>query len=404
MRNVSLMKLKKNIKKIYIYILIKKYLKKRGGSPCNRVCVLPAAHYGSLGDEAMVVALSGLLNDKGKIISIIDYDSGDLWSSSFKDLFSDHGTLPDNIREWNTFLAFLSKYDSLYINGADVLDGKYSEKDSLDRLSYASLASNMGLNVVITGFSFNKNPSTGIVNFIKGMPKDIMFCCRDIYSHSRFLELTGRKAEQVADLAFALKPDHESHYVTLVKHWIASKKQEGRLLIALAPNVLFKMEQSGQDAVRYANIMFKLHDTHQCSFLLIPHDYRNRPSDLDCIREVYKFCGKLDVLLVDKICSAQELKAIASSLDCAITGRMHFAIACLSSGVPVCGISYQDKFDGIFKMVNQEDCLVESSSFGDIDLLAYKINNIIYSLADRRQAIINKMAVIFSLVVKNILK
>lgn len=391
------MQIKKFIKNCYTDNLVKRHRKPLNYVVGNRVCILPAARYGSLGDEAMVIALADLLKANGSNLSVIDYDDKDQWSGAYSNIFIEHTTLPGKISEWDAFLTFLSTQDVFYINGADVLDGKYSEKDSLDRLKYATYASAMGVKVVITGFSFNKTPPPGIINYIRRMPKEIKFCCRDIYSHARFIDLTGRKAEQVADLAFMLNPDHESHYVGLIKKWVTVKRQEGRLIFALTPNVLFN-----QDVVYYANILVKLNKMYPISFLLIPHDYRSKPSDLDCIKAIGELCGNLDILLVDKQCSARELKAVASSLDLSITGRMHFAIGCLSSGVPVCGISYQDKFDGVFEMVGQQDCLIDSQSIVDTELIIEKIEKIISNIGDHRRIISERLPSILPLAMKNL--
>jgi polysaccharide pyruvyl transferase WcaK-like protein len=363
---------------------------------------LPAAPYGSLGDEAMVFALADLLKANNNLLSIINYDAQDQWDIACSDIFTEYGILPHSIRNWDTFLTFLNKQDVFYLNGADVLDGKYSEKGSLNRLKYATLANEMGLDVVITGFSFNKIPPLSVVNYIKSMPNNIQFCCRDTHSFSRFVDLTGRKAKQVADLAFLLHPDHESNYVGLIKNWIDTKKQNGRLIFALTPNVLFKKDILKQYAISYANILIKLNKIYPSSFLLIPHDYRNNPSDLDCIKAIGKLCENLDILLVDKLCSAKELKAIASHLDLSITGRMHFAIACLSSGVPVCGISYQDKFEGVFEMAGQQDCLIDSQSIADANLIVEKIKKIICNIENHRSNLRKCLPSIFSLAKKNL--
>jgi polysaccharide pyruvyl transferase WcaK-like protein len=47
--------------------------------------------------------------------------------------------------------------------------------------------------------------------------------------------------------------------------------------------------------------------------------------------------------------SASEVAMVCDSLDFAISGRMHFAIACLRSGKPVVCIEFQDKVTGLMK-------------------------------------------------------
>lgn len=402
MRAHSLKQLKKYLKNKYLIFLIKKHRKQVEHKSCNRICILPAARYGSLGDEAMVIALAESLNKSKNVLSIINYDSKDQWGTIHCNLFSEQNTLPSSFFKFNSFLKFLSCHDVLFINGADVLDGKYSVNGSLNRLQYACLAFDLGLKVIFTGFSFNKNPPLSIISFINSMPEGIKFCCRDFHSHSRFVDMTQKKAELVADLAFLLDPDHRSSYVVLIKRWVELQRQEGRLIIGLTPNVLFNNGQSVLDVKKYADILYKINTLYQCSFLLIPHDYRGKPSDLDYVQAIGKLCGDLDILLVDKVCSARELKAIASFIDFSITGRMHFAIACLSSGIPVLGVSYQDKFEGLFEMFDQRNCLVDSQSMGDVTLLVEKTSNIVDSLDQHRNSICAKLSSIKTLANKNL--
>ncbi|TLN28532.1 glycosyl transferase family 1, partial [bacterium] len=46
---------------------------------------------------------------------------------------------------------------------------------------------------------------------------------------------------------------------------------------------------------------------------------------------------------------AAEIKAICGQLDLALSGRMHMAIACLGQGTPVACITYQGKFEGLYR-------------------------------------------------------
>jgi polysaccharide pyruvyl transferase WcaK-like protein len=80
--------------------------------------------------------------------------------------------------------------------------------------------------------------------------------------------------------------------------------------------------------------------------------------------------------LIDRTWSAAEIKAAAAALDVAISGRMHFAIACLGSGTPVASFEYQDKFAGMYELFGLQelcvpgvDSLDTSAIVGLIELL-----------------------------------
>lgn len=57
-------------------------------------------------------------------------------------------------------------------------------------------------------------------------------------------------------------------------------------------------------------------------------------------------------------------------MDGVVTGRMHFAIACLGMAVPVAALTYQDKFQGLMKHVDlPQDLLLQPSDLADPDKL-----------------------------------
>jgi polysaccharide pyruvyl transferase WcaK-like protein len=88
------------------------------------------------------------------------------------------------------------------------------------------------------------------------------------------------------------------------------------------------------------------------SFLLIPHDVRGKVSDVSLAKallesilpEIKPYC-----MQVPAPCRAAEIKAICADIDIVLSGKMHLAIACLGQGTPVACVTYQDKFEGLFK-------------------------------------------------------
>jgi len=86
---------------------------------------------------------------------------------------------------------------------------------------------------------------------------------------------------------------------------------------------------------------------------LVPHDYRPYPKgDVEVLERIYRALPapvQRHCFLLEGRLHAAELKALAGHLDLVITGRMHLAIAILGMGTPVAGITYQDKFQGLFQ-------------------------------------------------------
>src|SRR5690606_33590151 len=57
---------------------------------------------------------------------------------------------------------------------------------------------------------------------------------------------------------------------------------------------------------------------------------------------------------------AAVLKAVAGAMDGVVAGRMHLAVASLGRGVPVLALTYQGKFDGLFRLAGLPEWLLLS--------------------------------------------
>jgi len=56
-------------------------------------------------------------------------------------------------------------------------------------------------------------------------------------------------------------------------------------------------------------------------------------------------------------------KAVAGRLSVMLAGRMHAAIFAAAMGTPVVGLSYNQKFEGFFRLIESEDRLLEIEDF-----------------------------------------
>jgi polysaccharide pyruvyl transferase WcaK-like protein len=129
------------------------------------------------------------------------------------------------------------------------------------------------------------------------------------------------------------------------------------------------------------------------SYLFISHDFRGGPlGDEAMLGPIFE--GLQDEL-GERIrywknhFSAKELKAIAGLTDAVFTGRMHLAVAALGQGVPIVAVTYQGKFEGLFRHFELPGHLaVSPESILDPSRLAPLIDELISS----REALASRVA------------
>ncbi len=103
-----------------------------------------------------------------------------------------------------------------------------------------------------------------------------------------------------------------------------------------------------------------------CHILLVPHTYApsdNPESDPEACVQLTRTVPdrwRDRVHLVKGEYDQFELKGIISRCDFFIGSRMHACIAAMSQGIPTVGVSYSDKFKGVFEAVDMVDMVVDA--------------------------------------------
>jgi len=331
------------------------------------VCVLPAAGPGSLGDEAMLLGMKDAFDERG----VDMYPIGFYEDHSWPFLNDKIGVLPQDFAGWRIFIPKLLPFNKLYINGADVIDGGYGIKTVESRLILAYIASKLGLEVIITGFSFSAKAPKVLSKLYSVLGKDVKFCVRDPFSATRFSKLTGKQAQLVADLAFMMPPKKGNYRNLHVFEWCKKNQQEGGEILGV--NICAHTISEDRKSITPENIesfllVYEraldrfLSDNENVSLVFIPHDLRGLFSDLNLAlilkgKLISKFgINRLNVLEVES--SADEIKKIVSEMDYVFSGRMHLAIASIGVSTPVACVTYQGKFEGLYDLVGLNKLLL----------------------------------------------
>lgn len=337
--------------------------------------VLPAESPGNLGDEALVTSTIHYLKENGiKYIGLISFKQGNKWRSLGSDTVNETIEMEQYFKGrslrsyWKTLFKAvpkMSKYESFYCLGADMMDGHYSDRATVSRLKLTSIAAEMGLESTVCGFSFNDKPTPTSVQTLRNLPSGVKLCTRDPISQKRLISQIERPVELVADMAFLLSPTPESAVASQVLQWTKKQKENNRLIIGFTPYNQFNAKL-GIDRVEQLVGIFVEHLTElysqqdNFSFILLPHDFRNfntKASDLIVAEGIFENLPpeiQSHSLIVPTPCTAADIKAIVSNLDFVLSGKFHLAIACLGQATPVAGITYQGKFEGLFKLFEIE--------------------------------------------------
>ncbi len=209
------------------------------GKPSG-VIILPPESPGSLGDEAMMVAVTERLRAMSyKRIGVISYSRlhpgypiGEHRKIDLTRYFS-----------WNAWsdrcrFIFLSVgYKSFICLGADVLDGFYSVERSIRRIELVALAAKVGIHSRIMGFSINEAPNVQVMETFKSLPGSVRLFARDPLSLERLYSKAGVSSTLSADVAFLLNPATTSTTGTIAA-WISGQKLAGRAVIGIKETLI----------------------------------------------------------------------------------------------------------------------------------------------------------------------
>lgn len=417
-----------NWKQYYVFLkqlFLWKYLKHKHasmlkGERANRIVIVPCDPEvvgGSRGDEAMIMASIHYYRtlDPSVEIGIVvtdqrgqDYIAG-MGISNIVPLISWNGAYP--LEKIVRSIASFSPKEVIIL-GADCMDGYYSPYLSLMLLSIYDLCHSIGLTTHLLGFSFNDTPSKLMIRAFQSLDADIRLRLRDAVSLKRYIKYTSCNADLVADAAFLLQPDHSFSEFSEIKKWVDKRKDVGDCIIGFNLHPMLKQRQSKEELQIYAGEVAKrmitvLEQSSTISFMLIPHDNRDRLTDnlmLKKISESLIDAGYKDRLYYNPfVFHAAQIKAICSLVDGLISSRMHLAIAALGEKKPIMVATYQGKFQGLFQHFNLDSTYVLSPEEFCSEVFVSKFTDFIKNLPLLEERISKELPNVIHLAKQNML-
>lgn len=369
--------------------------------PMRRLVILPPypEHvFGSKGDEATISAAVDTLREfvpgleVGVFTSAGCRDAGALLERGWRTLPVARWRIDEITRSMDAFGA-----DGCLVIGADMMDGFYDPSKTTISLAVADMAARAGLTSVVSGFSFNANPTPSLREAFGRLDPGVVLNLRDPLSLSRFQAFTTAPARLVADVAFLLRPSETSPRVRLVREWVRSRSRAGDVVLGVNVHPALAGESGAGQPTRMIDTVARslggLLERRALSVVLLSHDDREdiAVDDGACLAAIE---SRLPGDSRDRIhrptsrMTAAEVKAIVGTLDAVFAGRMHAVIAALGMGVPVAAICYQQKFEGLFGMFGiRKELLAGADVLSDSDRLAAMLDVLLDDLAVSRAGI-----------------
>ena len=324
--------------------------------PCD-----PWSVVGSRGDQAMILAAIHYYRSR--------YPKLDIDLITVPDFDEEKNKLPQGVnclKIWEgRFLLHRLLHgaqpvpEHVVVLGADVMDGHYSPFVSLVLLTISDLFLRRGVDVHLLGFSFNASPSGWLRLAFDTVHPGLRINCRDEVSFQRLKKFTRHaNIRLVADAAFCLQPNERFEQFADYQAWCAHRRREDRTILGLnLHNMLFIGSVNEPDRNREwlacVTVALKefLQQEKNVDLVLIPHDFRPQTGDCLVLDSIFASLSCFDdrlYYLRDDL-AANQIKSMVSLVDGLISCRMHLVIAALGQGIPVLGVTYQGKFEGLFR-------------------------------------------------------
>lgn len=352
----------------FLSLVIAKF--KRIDKKNDAVLLVPAANLnGGFGEDIMVTSFIENFSD-GKPVTIFTNEVIERpdYLSQYSNVTFQGGF--GGFWNYMKVLNVLLKHSTVYVIGADIMDGTYGRSLTLQRLRLLKLAASLGLNAQVSGFSISNKILPVVKKNMLDLSDSVVIKSRDVESYQRMLSfIPERNTALTNDIAF-ICPDLPEVYrkaaFSNYLEWCNLIHSKGMKIIAVCPNSIQARKSGIDNYIEGLQVLLnKFLEMERFAFVFLYHDIRplcGNDTDSTISKVLYDFfvAKGIDCYYTDAVKNGVEVKGYLSSVDFTVTGRMHFGISGLTYGKPMFGISYANKFEGMVKLfdVNPQHCLV----------------------------------------------
>ncbi|WP_165067510.1 polysaccharide pyruvyl transferase family protein [Marisediminicola senii] len=337
------------------------------------MALIAATGGGNLGDQAMLETFLDETAGLERSIFVQSRSAVDVTSAFGRSGADDLVAMPGlthgfGLRHFTSLYRFgrlLSSFATLFVVGADVMDGAYSDKASRTRWLIAKVAADRGVKVAVLGFSWNGKPTRGAREAMRRASKsNVTMYARDPLSATRLREDGSTSVVEAADTVFLYsRRDEDSREAQLV----AQARRAGKRIALVNASGLVASSTSQVGA--YASAIQLLQRLNYAVFM-VPHVDRAPRSDTSAIAAIMTSIPDSAKPTVIEMTNPSIVRTMALGADLVITGRMHLAVIALSCGVPAAVIATQGKVMGLLELFSLTDLCLEPGATLEQEMLS----------------------------------
>ncbi len=286
-----------------------------------------------------------------------------------------YGSAIGHARDVRTLTRELRGARSFSVIGADIMDGAYVLRASVNRAGLAERLARLGWPTRVVGFSWNASPHERAVAALRRAgDAGVRLYLRDPRSASR-ARADGLSVRDSADIVFSA-PSRDDGIVE-------------RLLPDLGDERLALVNASGLVGDRlpaYGRVIGALRASGH-TVLVVPHVSRHGADDLPLCEALVEAAADPGVTLVPRLLAPAEIRGLAARAAVTVTGRMHLAVMSLMAGTPPVTVATQGKVEGLMDLFGTPELCVSPGSSFDADLTA-AVATVIEKESDLRSRIL----------------
>lgn len=333
------------------------------GSAAGRHVLIAPPGGGNIGDQAMIEAF--LDNTEGEVVIVVralrDVAVPAAHAARTQVLALEtlvYGGLPRRLGDIRRYRRLLRGARSVAVVGADIMDGAYNRRASVNRANLARLARQAGVPARVLGFSWNGRAHPQARDAVRAAARaGTRLMLRDPVSAARARADGLDNVIDAADTVFSAHAVDHAAAAELLRGVAA----DARIALVNASGLVGRALSQVDE---YLALIGRLR-ARGLTVVLLPHVSRPGADDMTICREIHARLADADTLLIDTLLPPAAIRGLTARAELVVTGRMHLAIMAFYNAVPAITLATQGKVEGLMQLFGTESLCVEpSTGFG----------------------------------------
>lgn len=305
-----------------------------------------------------------------------------------------YGSALGHLRDARKLDRELGSAASVSVVGADIMDGAYVLRASVNRAALADRLARLGWEPRVLGFSWNERPHPAARAAMKrASSSGVRMLLRDPLSATR-ARRDGMVVTETADLVF-LATTKDAEVISVVAPDLSPEEP---VALINASGLVGAQDSQARD---YTRIVAMLR-AEGMRVVIVPHVSRPGADDLPlCRRIADEFGDDPHVSLVDRLLSPAQIRALAARANIVVTGRMHLAVMALLSGTPPITVATQGKVEGLMRLFDSSDLCVQPGD-GFASRVEEVIRRILTDPVAERRRLVDRLPGVIGLAAANV--